>query len=463
MQGIKIAGIIFAIITLVTAKPVWANNAELIAEVKILKEKITEIEALKARVIELEKRLEDQRCAITTQGTTVKEIKESLIQYKPGEGLSVPPCGIEITAGATFVLQGASNTNNAGDKEASRLDAAWSSDIFIQKRFEDWGFALLHLEPGQGRGAEEELSLYSNVNRDQNDTDANVPVTELWYEHYLFNKQVAITAGKMDPANYIDQNQYAHDETTQFLARIFKQNPAIEWPNDNTLAARIVLAPDMMPYLSLEAAYFDANNDWEDVFSRPFISAQINFKPSKVLKIDPEQWDGNYRFYWWLNNMDHSKLTALGESSADNTKNHNTGFGFSCDQMVTDVFGLFARFGWQRPELLLASTNPNAAQCQSSWSGGMQMTGKHWNRPDDIAALGVGQVFPSSKYKAYGVEGTGAAAEGHLELYYKCQVFKWLSITPDFQWVWNPHGVNHDYLGDSDTIFVYGVRGQLDF
>lgn len=441
-----------------------ATEAELMAEISALKVKVAEIDQLKIKVAELEKRLESQGSVITTQSTTVREIKESLIQYKPGESPALPKSGIDITADATFVVQGTPNANNAGSKEASRLDAAWSADIYIRKAFEDWGLALMHLEPGQGMGAEDELSLYSNVNRDQNDTNSNVPVTELWYEHYLFNKQLAVTAGKMDPANYIDQNMYAHDECTQFLGRMFKMNPAIEWPNDNTLAARLLIAPEILPYLSLEGAYFDADSNWENVFERPFISTQLNLKPSMMFGLDSEQWDGNYRFYWWLNGADHHKLLAQGEpTGSDRKKEVNSGFGLSCDQMITDVFGVFGRFGWQIPYLEIVSTSPNAAQCEASWAGGLQMTGKYWNRPDDTFAVAVGQVFPSSQYKDAGVSGTGGAAEGHLELYYRWQLLKWLALTPDLQWIWNPHGVNHDYLGDKDTILVYGVRGQLDF
>jgi carbohydrate-selective porin OprB len=440
----------------------WASEAELYQEIAVLKAKVAEMQTLSLRVAELEKKLEIQGCAITTQNTTVAQIKDSLISYKPGEGLKVPPCGIEITADATCVIQGTPNANNAGDGEASTCGAAWSADIYIRKAFDDWGLALLHLEPGQGAGAENKLSLYSNVNRDQNDTDANVPITELWYEHYLFKKQVALTAGKMDPANYIDQNEYAHDECTQFLGRIFKQNPAIEWPDDNTLGGRFIIAPEIVPYLSLEASYFNANNTYEQIFDRPFASAQLNVKPSMFFNLDKEQWDGNYRFYWWLNALNHAKLVGAGESPADDVKKDNTGFGISADQMLTDAFGVFARFGWERPDLELVSTNPNAAQCEASWSGGLQMTGKYWSRADDMLAFGIGQVFPGAHYKDAGVAGTGGAAEGHFELYYKCQLFKWLAITPDFQWIWNPHGANHDYLGDDNTIFVYGVRGQVD-
>lgn len=439
---------------------VLASEAELMAEIKMLKAKIAEMEQLNIRVTEIEKQLKMQSCSLFEQSQTVQQVREQLIQYRPGEGLRVPPCGIEISADATFIMQGTPNANNAGEKHDKTLDAAWSSDIFIQKAFDDWGKALIHLEPGQGQGAEDELFVFSNVNRDQNDTGSNVPITELWYEQYLFNKQVVLTAGKLDPANYIDQNEYAHDECTQFLGRMFKQNPAIEWPNDNTLGGRLTLAPDFAEYLSLESSYFDADNDYENVFARPFVSVQLNLKPSKLFDLDPEQWDGNYRFFWWLNDMPHQKLVAAGETGGDDRGRFNTGAGFSADQMVTDVFGVFGRFGWQRPDIVLASTNTNAAPVEGSWSGGMQMTGKYWKRDDDILAFGVGQLFPSKLYKD---AGNGGAAEGHFEAYYKIRLFKWLTVTPDFQIIWNPHGVNHGYLGEDKTIFVYGVRSQLDF
>lgn len=441
-----ISGIIFFI------RPVFAGEEELMAEIRVLKEKLAEMDELKARVAELEKQMSAHGHAILEQEGTVTEVKKSLIEYKLGEGLALKPYGLNIQAGATFALQGTPDANNAGSREKSRFDASWSADVFMEKEFDDWGLALIHLEPGQGDTVEPELSLFSNVNRDTNDTGSDVPVTELWYEHYFFSKQIALTFGKLDPANYVDQNQYAFDETTQFLARIFRNNPAIEWPDDNTLGGRFILAPSQIPYMSLEAAYFDADNDWEQVFNDPFVSVQLNLKPSSAFNADPEQWDGNYRLFWWINCRDHSKLLRAG--TAD-TERINTGFGVSCDQMLTDEFGVFGRFGWQRPDVEIVSANPNAAPAEFSWSGGMQMTGKHWDRPDDVLACAVGQLFPSEEYKDAGHDGSG---EGHMELYYKVQILKCVALTPDLQLIWNPNGVDAD-----NPILVYGIRGQLDF
>jgi len=447
----------------------WAGDDELRREIEALKAKLAEVDQLKARVAELEKQVGEQKCSILEQQGTVNDVKRSLIgsvpaerliKYAPGEGVELP-CGFKIQADATFIVQGTPNANNAGDgQNKSRCDASWSSDIFIEKSFDDWGLALIHLEPGQADTLEGELWLYSNVNRDANDTGSTIPITELWYEQYLFNKQISITAGKLDPANYLDQNEYAFNETTQFIGRIFRNSPAIEWPDDNTLGGTIAVAPESVPGVVLNASYFNADNSWENIFDKPFISTELNFMPAKAFGYDEEMWGGNYRFYWWYNGLDHAKLVWQGEASADASKEKNNGFGLSFDQKIAEVFGVFTRAGWQRPEVAMVSTNPNAGPVEGTWSGGFQMTGKYWDREDDVLAFAVGQVFPSKQYKD---AGNGGVAEGHFETYYKAQITKNLAISPDFQWIWNPHGISESYQGYKNTIFVYGVRGQLDF
>ncbi len=446
----------------------FASEEELMKEIRALQEKVSELEVLKARIAELEKQVGEQKCAAFEQQGSVKEIKEALMQtspenrlikYSPGEGVELGSCGFKIQAGATFIFQGTPNANGAGDKESSRYDASWSSDIYIEKAFDDWGLALLHLEPGQGDALEGDLSVFSNVNRDSNDTGSDVPITELFYEHYLFNKQLVITVGKMDPANYVDQNEYAFDETTQFLGRVFRNSPAIEWPDDNTLGAAVTVAPSNIPYMLFSVNYFNTDNSWENIFDKIFISTQITFMPEKAFGWE-EKWSGNYRVYWWFNGLDHAKLVDQGEPSSDQVKERNMGVGLSFDQKMGDIFGIFSRFGFQRGDIAMAGTNPNTAACAAFWTAGIQATGESWKRPDDVIACSLGQIFPDKKYKD---AGNGGAAEGHAEVYYRFQLNSNIAISPDFQFIWNPNGISHSYQGDNDLIFVYGVRGQLDF
>lgn len=467
---LKLFRVVLAAAILLSTQPVMAAEGDLHKEIEILKAKIAEVDQLKAKVVDLERQLAEQKKAIVQQEGSVEQVRKSLIQpipgeelfkYEPGEGLELP-YGFKIQADATFVLQGTPDANAAPDgTHKSRCDASWSADIFIEKTFDDWGLALMHLEPGQGTALEGDLSLYSNVNRESNDTESNIPITELWYEHYLFNKQIAVTFGKMDPANYVDQNEYAFDEMTQFLCRMFRNSPAIEWPDDNTLGASIALVPEFLPYLGFSASYFNANNSYEEIFSKPFASAQVTFMPAKAFGYDENMWGGNYRVYWWYNGLDHAKLVASGESETEDNKERNYGFGLSFDQMVTDVFGVFARFGWERHDINIASANPNSAPLEAAWSCGLQMTGKYWKRDDDILAFAFGQAIPGKDYKDAGLG--FIAPEGHFEAYYKIQLTKNLAISPDIQVVWNPRGVSESYQGHSNPVFVYGVRGQLDF
>ncbi len=185
--------------------------------------------------------------------------------------------------------------------------------------------------------------------------------------------------------------------------------------------------------------------------------AQVNLKPAGLLGMDTEQRDGNYRFYAWINDRFHEKLVDEGDPATDDTKEMNYGFGFSFDQIITDVFGVFTRFGWQRPDIIPVD---ESSTIECLWSLGAQARGKYWNREDDVLAFAVGQVFPSKEYEDAGNPGSG---EGHVEAYYNYKVNEHLSISPDIQLIWYPNGVNKSSEGDNDLIVVYGIRGQVDF
>ena len=129
----------------------------------------------------------------------------------------------------------------------------------------------------------------------------------------------------------------------------------------------------------------------------------------------------------------------------------------SADQRITDIYGTFVRLEWQRPDLIPAD---GGATIEWSWSTGAQMTGKYWNREDDVLAIAIGQDFPSDDYKDAGNPANG---EGHFEAYYNFKINKYLAISPDFQLIWNPNGVKQSSEDDGDPVFVYGTRAHLAF
>ncbi len=407
-----------------------------------------EIAELKGRIIQIEERLaqqENKTVEVEKIAHGAKVERSEFIDYKLGEGVEIKSAGLTIGAGATFILQVTNNAN--GDDFAKNsedvTDVSYSMDLEFEKTFGDFGLAFLHLETGDGAGVEDELQVFSNVNRDADDSDNSVSVTELWYEHYFKSLPLTLTFGKIDPTVYLDTNEYANDECTQFLGHIFRNSPVIEFPDDNTAGIRLAVEP--VDFLGIEFAAMDANADWEDVFDNRFLAGQLNFKPKLFER------PGNYRVYGWLNDKDHIKW-----DDALKTKEENYGFGLSFDQEITDVLGAFVRYGWQNPEVYADGSDFLLGQ---SWSAGVQLAGSLWGRNDDVFAISFGQVMPSDDYKK--ANDMKAKTESHLEAYYNFKGNEHLSVSPDVQVIWDPYG--GDAVNGDKTILVGGVRAQVDF
>ena len=430
------------------------SDEELLKELNTMKEIIKK---QGERITELEKQAKKQNSAMAQQqekmdkGTEVikaEELQDISGRMKQELERLKSIGGLEIGAGITFVGQGTPNANNADatNGEESRFDGSYSIDLEVAKTFANFGMAFIHLEGGQGDTVEGELSVFSNVNRDAGETNAHVDITEAWYEQYLFGNQLTVTGGKIDATGYMDTNEYANDECTQFLGHIFRNSAVIDWPDDNALGGRIYITPKAINCIDIEAIYMDESGDWENIFSNPFVAAQINFMPAKAFNCDEDKWSGNYRAYFWYNGAPHARV-----KDADDFERGNIGWGLSCDQKITDIYGVFGRFGW---------ADPTKSDLGYDWSIGGQMIGHYWNRKEDVFAIAIGQAIPGRDYKDVNEFNK---AETHLELYYSFKVNNYLTLTPDMQFIWEPNGGGTDSDKDNDTIFVYGVRGQVDF
>ncbi|MFA4933818.1 MAG: carbohydrate porin [Candidatus Omnitrophota bacterium] len=426
-----------------------------------------EINLLKKRISALEDKAARQEKYIATQNVIAEEQKQKITEYEskfsqfeekfhrvPVDTMQLME-GLELGVGATMIVQGANNVNYGGEghtQKKSRTDGSYSADLTLAKEFKEVrGRAFLHLEAGQGAGLEDNLTLYSNVNRDAGDSEARIEVTEFWYEQSLFNNKAAITFGKLDPSAYFDQNEVANDETLQFLGRIFRNAPTIEFP-DNGAGIRFAYLP--AEWMELGYGLFNSNSGWEKIGGNLFNIGQVTFK-TNFLNLA-----GNYRFYGWANNANHTNWLDM-----EKTKETAYGFGLSFDQKANDIVTLFARYGWQNPKVYnpeIKTTTGDGLNysLEQSWSAGFQIEGRPWGREKDIFAFAVGQVMPSNDYKKQDAS-LSAKTEGHLETYYRIYINDHLSISPDFQYIWNPYG--KDVAGDTSSIFVGGMRAQVDF
>ncbi|MBD3426693.1 MAG: hypothetical protein GF409_05635 [Candidatus Omnitrophica bacterium] len=458
MRSIDKAVLSVFLIVLFMTRPVGAaqapSNLELMNQLRELRQIVTE---QGERITELERSLSQHKEELSGYKCVIEEHEElinkerlrgiSAEMRKRLEGLkTVGP--IEVGASATFMGQGTPSANSSGgDKQDDRFDASWTAEIELAKSFGEWGYAYILMEPGQGSGLNEDLSLFSPVNFDAAATGSSPNVTEVWYEQYLCDNCLAVTFGKLYFPNYLDTNEYANDENRQFFSGMFRNADTIDFPGaDQCLGARASFAPRFADYLTLEAMWGETDSDYEQVFDHPFIATQLNLAPAKFFGYDAQEWGGNYRMYFWYNGEDHTKIKAPEE-----TKLNNYGLGISCDQKITDMAGIFARFSWQ---------DPVVSDIEYHWSLGGQLKGGLWNRNNDVFAVGVGQAIPGAQY---GKRGNPNGTETHIETYYSVHLNEHVAVSPDIQCIWSPNGVKNSEQGERGPIFVYGIRTFIDF
>lgn len=440
----------FCVALMCFAGHIHADENAIMEKIKALEEKVG---ALEKKLSAQEECIKEQDLCITGQQKKIseyeakfKEMDEKLHRQEGTTAFSAD--GLRISAGATMIVQGTDNTNATEEKKKGRADASFSEDITISKEFEGLNSeAFIHLEAGQNDGLNNELSLYSSANADALD-DNNVTVSEIWYEQGLFNDKALITFGKLDSTVYFDTNAAANDETTQFMASIFRSSPVIEFP-DYTLGVRAAAMP--VDWMEFNYGVFDSDSDWDSIGNNLFNIGQVTFKT------DIYGMPGNYRFLGWSNRTRHIEWLDPEED-----KESSYGFGLSFDQKVHDAVTLFARYGWQDPKVYnpdITASGDLSYSLEHSWSAGLQVEGKPWRREKDVLGLAVGQAIPSDDYKKSGE--LDAKNEGHFEAYYRIYLNDHLSVSPDLQYIWNPFG--KDIADDTDGIFIYGLRTQVDF
>lgn len=334
----------------------------------------------------------------------------------------------------TLILQGSSGTTN------DVVDITGSYELELSGMLMDELALYAHVEAGDGEGIDRNAESFAGFNGDADD-DSNVRLTEFFFLGQLLDGALTLQAGKMclagcgdngpEAAVGFDANEYANNERSQFLSPALINNATLEFPEDNVPAVLIAVAPTDWLQLSLAAA--DADADWQDALDDPFAIAELDLAVA----------GGNYRFYAWYNGVDHEKWT-----DPEQTEEENYGYGISLDQPLTELLGVFARYGIQREDV---------AEVQQAASVGLQISGKPWGRSDDALAIGYSAQIPGDDWKdSQEAEGQDIDTEHLVEVYYRLQIGEHFSLSLDGQWVSNPHG-----LSSADDVWTFGLRCQL--
>lgn len=422
----------------VGVSPVQADD-DVMEKIQMMENRIKDLENRLA-VYEVNERGTDRKLSQVEE--KVSGFEGELEQAKT-QGIGALPEGIEIGAGATFVYQFTDNANGDGLSINGEdvNDATYSVDVELTKEFANGDVAVVIFEAGEGDGVDGDLSTFAAVNADATGSASSLSITEAWYQHGF--DPFAVIFGKVAGDAFLDANEYAGDEAAQFLGAAFKNSATVALPDNG---AGLIFGWEASEVVTVEALVMDGNADWENIADDVFYGAQVTVAPKLFDR------PGNYRFFAWGSEADHTKW-----SDATATQEDNYGLGVSFDQELTDDLGVFARYAWQNPDVYVSGASETL---EHAYTVGMQLGGSSWNREDDVVGLGFAAIVPSDDYKNSN-SALKADTEKYLELYYSYKVNDHLTISPDLQIVWDPYG--GDAVNGDKTILIGGIRSQIDF
>ena len=248
-----------------------------------------------------------------------------------------------------------------------------------------------------------------------------------WYKYTAKlsgGSRVGIAAGLIDATEYLDQNKYSNDEYTQFM------NPAL------------VNAPNgFLPSYDIGAGMGWQNERWS------VRSVYMNIG---------ENDDGNNVNYFGVQ-FGHRVQPALGEGTyriivagtgrqfldpARTSKERRTEVILSLDQELGKVFGIFLRIGVQDDKA--------AIDYRHLYSGGLNILGSPWKRPDDN--IGVGYAY---------LDGGNLEINDSqvAEAYYRFAVNDVLGVTGDVQYMKDEYKTDRT----SPQGWILGLRVAAEF
>ena len=287
--------------------------------------------------------------------------------------------------------------------------------------------------------------------------------------------RIVITAGKFAVPDVFDTSAYANDARHDLLnwalvdgatfdyaanAWGYTYGAAIEWYQDRfTLRAGLFDLSDVPNSTRLEATFarqFQAVTELEE---RHQLFGQ----------------SGAIRILAFLN---HGRMGTFKDAIALAEDTHEpadtalvrhfherSGVEINLEQKLTDDLGLFARAGYDDP-----SKEPyEFTDTDAALSGGFRLNGDRWGRKDDILSLAfVLDAIGREHAEYFNLGGLGIlAGDGRLphpgdekiiELQYDLAAFKWLNVSPDYQYVDNPA-----FNRDRGPVSVLGIRVHAEY
>src|SRR3954466_513463 len=234
---------------------------------------------------------------------------------------------VRIGVDATTVLQGAFRTDGDDTYPTNKAYALASADLFFTAKLAQYTTFFADVVALSGAPPDREIPSLTLLNgytaRLVNQNELNL--REAWLRTEFFGQRLALTAGRLDLTNYFDQNAVANDETTQFISDALVNNQMLGLAFNGT-GAVFEFAPKKS--FTFRFGLQQSNPDATSLSDSIYSLSEVGYTATPFSL--PE---GHYRLWYRANNGDVDSKHAVG---------------FSIDQKVSPVVGLFARYGQQQ-------------------------------------------------------------------------------------------------------------------
>jgi hypothetical protein len=418
-----------------------------------------ELELLKERIEELEQKLEEQEALSKRQAVKTEKQIDEKIEETLGDRFGT----LALHGGAVLYYQGSQVHQLDGENADSPSGAGFTGDLELTWKpgvpvFENGEF-YARVHAGKGTGADRggnannpvnvllaDLNTLSDDNSGEGD-DTSIRLLEAHYTHAFLDGMASATGGKLKLEYFMDQNEFANCDKSQFVGKPFVNNSVFDSENEYApvlggtfkpaefFALSLVAGSTSRPLLEDTPLAGKQKSKYDNVFSTPLLGAQATLSP-KIGELK-----GNYRFYGWSAGYEHPKLDS-GRNPVAGKDGKGWGLGLSADQQVTEIVGLFGRLGYNNKDVYVTTWEA---------SGGVNLKGLIPGRAEDNTGLGLAALIPDNRYAEND-------PEYHLELYYRIAVTENLAFSPDLQYVWNPGGDSNN-----DGIFAGMLRAEFGF
>jgi len=294
-------------------------------------------------------------------------------------------------------------------------------------------------------------------------------------------RRLEIKVGRLSVSDDFDKSSYANAARTQFLSTALWNNTAWDFAANTRGYTDGLVVGYVSPEWSLKYGVYrmplSANGQTLETLRR---ARGQNLE----LTLGPMAAGTLVRLLAYRNTArmgDYAEALASAPATGvppdiaatDRQGRHKTGYGINAEQPLADDgnTGVFVRLGWQdgRTEDFAFTEDDRAA------SGGGQLSGVHWRRPDDRLGVAAAVEALSAVHRDYLAAGGSGfllgdgrldyAHEQILETYYRAQ-WGWspggvalrLQLSPDFQYIRNP-GFNQD----RGPVHFYALRLHLEY